>query len=101
MIKLIITANDSLYQRLADKAVGEGATTQRATSVLGGYRQVMTQETDEIIVDMALHAADTLVELLHNKRITASTRVFAILNDGRLPVALRRLCTDVLKADTL
>ncbi len=101
MIKLIITANDNLYQRLADKDMVEGATAQRATSVLGGYRQVMTQETDEIIVDMALYAADTLVELLHSKRITNTVPVFAILNNGRMPVALRRLCTDVLEADTL
>jgi hypothetical protein len=114
MIRLIITANDELYDRLSTRARAEGEFPQRAVNVLDGFNQAMELEAGSaggptsaravsaIIVDMSLHAADTLVETLHSRRITSHIPLLAVNCDKRqLPLALRRLCTDVLEADTL
>ena len=124
MIRLIITANDELYDRLSANARAEGDTPQRAVNVVDGFKQATTLATNSgkhtasaspsaggppagrrlsaIVADMSLHAADTLVEALHSRQITAHVPLLAIKCDTQsLPVALRRLCTDVLDADTL
>lgn len=103
MIRLIVTANDELYDRLDQKARKEGDFPRRATDVLDGYRQAkMLGQDAVIVVDMSLHTADTLVEALHSRQATAHIPLLAIQCDGQpLPLALRRLCMDVLEADTL
>ena len=103
MIRLIVTANDELYERLNKKARADGDSVRRATDVLDGYRQAkMLGQDAVIVVDMSLSTADTLVETLHSRHATAHIPLLAVQCDGRrLPLALRRLCTDVVEADTL
>jgi cyanophycinase-like exopeptidase len=103
MIRLIVTSNDELYDRLDAKARVEGDSVRRATNVLDGYRQAkMLGQDAVIVVDMSLSTADTLVETLHSRQATAHIPLLAIQCDGQpLPLALRRLCTDILEADTL
>ena len=102
MIKLIITANDELYHQLSARTRLEGGFPRRATDVLDGYRQARTLGAEaEIVVDMSLSTADTLIEALHSRQATASIPLFAVKCDSRpLPLALRRLCIDVLELDT-
>jgi hypothetical protein len=116
MIKLIVTASDELYNKLSDQVRAEGQTPQRAKNVLQGYKQaahlggLQTGRTTEgtlhedhlsgIVVDMSLHAADTLLETLHSRQSTAGIPLLAVRCNGRtLPLALRRLCTRVLDTD--
>jgi DNA-binding response OmpR family regulator len=101
MIRLIITADDKLYDQLARRAKDEGDAAQQATNVLDGFKQAMTQPADMIIVDMSLHAADTLLETLHSREETAAIPLLAVTADGRLPVELRRLCAAVLEVGSL
>jgi DNA-binding response OmpR family regulator len=103
MIRLIVTANDELYEQLNKKARAEGDSVQRATDVLDGYRQAKMLGQDAIIiVDMSLSTADTLVETLHSRHATAHIPLLAVQCDRQpLPLALRRLCTDVVEADAL
>jgi DNA-binding response OmpR family regulator len=101
MNRLIITADDELYQRLVYKTKDKGDTPQRANDVLDGFRLAASQPIDVIIIDMSLHAADTLVETLRSKPATAGIPVYVVKSGGRLPFELRRLCTDVLEASTL
>jgi hypothetical protein len=100
MIKLVVTANDRLYERLAC-AGDQGCQFQRATNVLDGFRLATTQEIDMIVVDISLHAADTLIETLHSRPATSRIPLYVVESDDRLPFELRRLCTDVLEADRL
>jgi hypothetical protein len=102
MIRLIITANDELYHQLSARTRSEGGTPRRAIDVLDGYRQARTLGTEaEIVIDMSLSTADTLIEALHSRQVTAGIPLFAVMCDGRpLPLALRRLCIDVLEVDT-
>lgn len=101
MIGLIITANDELYDRLASKALADGQTPRRAMNVLDGFKYAMAQPVSMIVVDMSLHASDTLVEALHSRRVTCNIPLFAVRSSERLPFQLRRLCTDVLETGTL
>lgn len=101
MIGLIITADDELYGRLAARALAEGYTPERATNVLDGYRRAITGTVDRIVVDMSVHAADTLVETLRSRQVTSAIPLSAVQSHGRLPLELRRLCTDVLETDHL
>jgi DNA-binding response OmpR family regulator len=101
MIRLIITADDELYDRLARRARGEGDTPWRATNVLAGFKQAMIQPAGMIIVDMSLHAADTLLESLHSRKETAAIPLLAVTDGGQLPLELRRLCAAVLEVGTL
>ena len=101
MIRLIVTSDDDLFGRLVARTRQEGDTAYRATNVLDGLRQATTRVVGMIVVDMSLHAADTLVESLHSRPETSSIPLFAVKRDGRIPLELRRLCTDVLKADAL
>ena len=101
MTRLIITADNALYERLACRTQEEGDTPQRATNVLDGLRLATTQPVDMIVVDMSLHAADTLVETLHSRTATAGIPLYVVKSGERLPFELRRLCTDILEADTL
>ena len=101
MNRLIITADDEIYRRLACKAEDTGDTAQRADNVLDGFRLAASQPFDTIVVDISLHAADTLVETLCSKPATAGIPVYVVKSGGRLPFELRRLCTDVLEASTL
>ena len=73
MIRLIITADDELYDRLARRSQAEGDTPRRAVNALSGLEQAMAEPADMIIVDMALRSADTLLETLHSRRETAAT----------------------------
>ena len=106
MIRLIITADDELYDRLARRSQAEGDTPRRAVNALSGLEQAMAEPADMIIVDMALRSADTLLETLHSRRETAATphrighgtMLLAVTADGQLPFGLRRLCTEVLTA---
>lgn len=116
MIKLIITASDDLYETLSEKVRAEGQIPQRARDVLQGFAQAArlgatqadTASADAspqsglsgIIVDMSLHAADTLLETLHSRQSTSGIPLLAVKCDNQtLPLALRRLCTDILEAD--
>jgi hypothetical protein len=117
MIKLIVTASDKLYSTLSEKVRAEGDIPQRARDVLQGFRQAAqlgSAQTGQesamnglpqgqlsgIIVDMALHAADTLLETLHSRQSTYGIPLLAVRCDGQpLPLTLRRLCTDVLDAN--
>lgn len=103
MIRLIVTANDALYDRLDAQVRATGDTPRRATNVLDGYRQARTLGAEiEIVIDMSLPTADTLIEALHSRRATAAIPLLAVKCDSRpLPLALRRLCTDVWETDTL
>jgi DNA-binding response OmpR family regulator len=101
MVTLIITADNELYERLACRTQDEGARSHRAANVLDGFRLAMTQSVDMIVVDMSLHAADTLVETLHSRTVTTNIPLYVVNAGERLPFELRRLCTDVLEADTL
>ena len=101
MNRLIITADDKLYERIACRTEDEGNTPQRATNVLDGYRLATSQRIDMIVVDMTLHAADTLLETLRSRPVTADILLYVVNSGGRLPFELRRLCTDVLEASTL
>jgi hypothetical protein len=103
MIRLIVTTNDALYDRLAAVALREGDLARRAKDVLDGYRQARTLDQKAvIIVDMSIPTADTLLEALHSRQATAHIPLFAIQCDHRpLPLVLRRLCIDVLEESTL
>lgn len=113
MIKLIITASDTLYNTLSKRACAEGYTPQRARDVLQGFRQAAQLgeaqanrqpanplhpgQLSGIIVDMSLRAADTLLETLHSRQSTSGIPLVAVKCDGQpLPLPLRRLCTSVL-----
>jgi hypothetical protein len=116
MIKLIVTASDELYQALSDKVRAAGHTPQRARDVLQGFEQAAqlgspasqqaregappSKERAEIVVDMSMRAADTLLETLHSRQSTAHIPLLAVKCDGQtLPLALRRLCVEVLEND--
>lgn len=116
MIELIITSSDSLYTTLSEQARAKGRVPRRARDVLQGFeyaarlgRTRVDQATPNarppdallgIIVDMSLHAADTLIEALHSRPSTSGIPLVAVKCDGQtLPLALRRLCTDVLEID--
>lgn len=101
MIRLIITADDELYDRLARRAQSEGDTPRRATNVLAGFKQAMIQPAGMIIVDMSLRAADTLLESLHSRTETAAIPLLAVTDGEQLPLELRRLCAAVLEVGTL
>jgi DNA-binding response OmpR family regulator len=101
MIRLIITADDELYDRLAHRAQAEGDTLRRADNALDGLEQAITESPGLIIVDMALRSADTLLEALHSRRETTSIPLLAVTADGWLPFELHRLCAAVLKVEML
>ena len=102
MIRLIVTADDELYNRLSNKARVPGHAHRRARNVLDAYRMATTGSVDAIVVDLALHAADTLLETLHSRPSTSHIRLYVVECGGeRLPFELRRLCTDVLESDAL
>jgi ActR/RegA family two-component response regulator len=101
MIKLIITADDGLYERLAARVQGQGDEPRRAANALDGLHLATAEPVSSIIVDMAIHAADTLIETLRNKQATCNIPLFAVQSGGRIPFELRRLCTDVLEAKKL
>jgi DNA-binding response OmpR family regulator len=101
MIRLIITADDELYDRLAHRAQAEGDTPRRADNVLDGLEQAIADLPGLIIIDMALRSADTLLETLHSRRETTSIPLLAVTAGGRLPFELHRLCAAVLEVETL
>jgi hypothetical protein len=99
MIRLIVTADDELYYRLSSKAHDPGDAFRRARNALGGYRMATTEPVGAIVVDLALYAADTLVETLHSRPSTSHIPLYVVGCGERLPFELRRLCTDVLESD--
>ena len=101
MIRLIVTADDKLFDRLAQRTQVEGDTPQRAADVLTGLKQAMTQPVGMIVVDMSLRAADTLLETLHSRQETAAIPLLAITTNEQLPFELRRLCAAVLEVGAL
>jgi DNA-binding response OmpR family regulator len=101
MIRLIVTADDELYNRLSHGGRDLEETFRRASNVLDGHRMAMTEPVSAIVVDLTLHAADTLVETLRSRPSTAHIPLYVIESGRRLPFELRRLCTDVLESDTL
>jgi DNA-binding response OmpR family regulator len=101
MITLIVTADHTLYDRLSCTSHAEGDSCWLATNALDGLKLALGQDIDRIIVDLSLHATDTLIETLHSKKATAHIPVYVIPSHRRLPLELRRLCTDVLEADAL
>ena len=101
MIRLIVTADDRLYDRLAKRTLAEGDAPQRAADALTGFKQAATQSVGLIVIDMSLHASDTLLETLHSKEETAAIPLLAVTADGQLPFELRRLCAAVLEVDAL
>lgn len=101
MIRLIITADDKLYNRLARRVRAEGDTPLRAEDALGGLERAMTESPGSIMVDMTLRSADTLLETLHSRRETTSIPLLAVTADGWLPFELHRLCAAVLEVKAL
>jgi DNA-binding response OmpR family regulator len=101
MITLIVTDNDSLFDRLACYAPDNDSEYLRAGNVLEGLRLARMRSLDAIVVDLSLHAADTLVETLRSRSTTADTPLYAVHSGKPLPLSLRRLCTDVLEVDKL
>ncbi len=101
MIKLIVTADTNLYQRLCGKPQNQSDTCLHATNVLDAHRLATSRRLDEIVIDISLHAADTLVETLHSRPATSDIPVYIVECGERIPFALRRLCTDILEADAL
>jgi hypothetical protein len=116
MIELIVTANDDLYRTLSEKARAEGKIPLHAHDVLQGLEQAVrlgSRQAEDmpqvsaidsalisIVIDMSLRAADTLLETLHSRPNTADIPLLAVRCDGQtVPLALRRLCTDVLESD--
>lgn len=102
MIRLIVTADDELYHRLSTKYREADHASRRARNVLDAYRMAAAGSVDAIVVDLSLHAADTLVETLHSRPLTSHIPLY-VLECGaqRLPFELRRLCKDVLESDAL
>ena len=100
MIHLIVTANDTLYKQLVQETDCDDNIVQRATNVLDGFKVITTQTIDKIVVDMALHAADTPIETLHTRPETSHIPVYVVKTSKQVPLALRRLCTDILEAPT-
>ena len=101
MIKLVVTADNNLFERLCNKAQNLSDTCLHATNVLDAHRLATSKQVDEIVVDMSLHAADTLIETLHSRPATSDIPVYLVECGERVPFALRRLCTDILEADAL
>jgi hypothetical protein len=117
MMRLIVTANDQLYERLSEAARVEGETPQRARTVLQGFKRATVLSAlaegapatsragdplSSIVVDMALVAADTLIEALHSRPSTAPIPLLAVQCDAHpLPLSLRRLCVKVLPAEAI
>jgi DNA-binding response OmpR family regulator len=101
MIRLIVTADDKLYDRLAQRTQLEGDTPRRAANALTGFKQAMTPSVEMIVVDMSLHAADTLLETLRSRQETAAIPLLAVTAGRQLPFELRRLCAAVLEVDNL
>ena len=101
MIRLIITADDKLYNRLARRAWAEGDTPLRAEDALDGLERAMTESPGSIMLDMTLRSADTLLETLHSRPETATIPLLAVTADGQLPFELHRLCAAVLEVKAL
>ena len=116
MIELIVTSNDSLYTTLREQARARGHVPRRARDVLQGFeyatrlgRTRVDQAAPDaqspgallgIIIDMSLHAADTLIEALHSRPSTSGIPLVAVKCNGQtMPLALRRLCADVVEMD--
>jgi len=97
MVRLIITADDELYERLAGRARADGDVPQQAADALAGLEQAVAQQPGMILLDMALRSADTLLETLHCRPETAGIPLLAVAPGGRLPFELRRLCAAVLE----
>ncbi len=102
MERLIITADDTLYYRLARQVEVEGDTPTRASTVLQGWEQAVARQPAMILLDMNLRSADTLLEALHGRlaQLPAAVELVAIAPAGRLPFPLRRFCTAVLNRET-
>lgn len=100
MITLVVTADDALYERLTSRC-SEGQVFWRAPDVLEGYALASAHPVASVVVDMSLHAADTLVETLRSRASTAHLPVYAVGSSKHLPFELRRLCTDILEGDAL
>ncbi len=101
MIQLIVTANDNLYDRLLAKLDDNTATAIRAANVLDAFKLALQSTVDQVVIDMSLHAADTLLETIHTRPETSHIPVYIVKSGGAIPLELRRLCTDVLEAHTL
>ena len=101
MIKLIVTADNNLFERLCNKSQNQSDTCLHAANVLDAHRLATSTQLDEIVIDISLHAADTLVETLHSRPATSDIPVYVVECGKRVPFALRRLCTDIVEADAL
>jgi hypothetical protein len=101
MIRLIVTADDELYERLSRGDHDPEETFRRATNVVDGHRMATAERVGAIVVDLTVHAADTLVETLHSRPSTSHIPLYVVESGRRLPFELRRLCTDVLESDAL
>ncbi len=100
MIHLVVTANDSLYMRVTNR-LPEDEKPLRATNALDGAKLAAHIPIDQITVDLALYAADTLVESLRTRPETAHIPVHAIKAGTTIPLELRRLCVRVWEAHDL
>jgi hypothetical protein len=116
MIELIITSSDKLYVALSEQTHAKGRVPRRARDVLQGFEYASRlgrtranqaapdtespEALTSIVVDMSLHAADTLIETLNSRPSTSGIPLVAVKCDGQsIPLALRRLCTDVVEMD--
>jgi hypothetical protein len=114
MIKLIVTASNELYDSLSEQARAQGHAPRRARTVVDALGQALDlvaspgtegaqsspaqERLGCVVVDMALHAADTLLEALHSRPGTQEVPLLAIRCQGQpFPLALRRLCRNVLE----
>ncbi len=98
MIHLVVTANDALYERITNRLKTESI---RATNALDGFKLALRTPVDQIIVDLDLYAADTLVETLHSRPETANLVVYAVKGSGTISLPLRQWCDQVWEAHDL
>jgi hypothetical protein len=96
MDRLIITADDGLYRRLAEQARADDDVPCRTRHALSGLSSAVSQRPGVILLDMALRSADTLLETLHRRPETAAIPLLAVVEGARLPFELWRLCAAVL-----
>jgi DNA-binding response OmpR family regulator len=100
MDRLIITADDGLYERLAEQVRADDDVPCRASNALSGLEWAVSRRPGMILLDMALRSADTLLEALHHQPETAAIPLLAVVDGAGLPFELRRLCAAVLNLKT-
>ena len=96
MDRLITTADERLYRRLAAEARADDDVPRLACDALSGLQVAVSGAPGMILLDMALRSADTLLEMLRHRPETAAIPLLAVVEGARLPFELRRYCAAVV-----